>query len=100
MNTVDWVNPDTLRVTDEPTGTVRFEGGGIEVQVEIYGVNIPETFEPYIQRAVQLLTSFSITRTIEPEPEPSLIPDLTEPEPEEGIWTDFIHPEFQYNLYN
>ena len=91
MITVDWVDPDTLRVTNEPTGTVRFEGGGIEVQVEIYGVNIPETFEPYIQRAVQLLTSFSITpNRIEPEPEPSDIPDLAEPYPEEPIWPDFL----------
>ena len=90
MITVDWIDPDTLRVTNEPTGTVRFEGGGIEVQVEIYGVNIPETFESYIQRAVHLLTSFSIARVTEPDPEPTTSLADPEPEPEEPIWADFI----------
>ena len=103
MNTaVHWVNPDTLRISDgEVTGLLRFEGEGIEVNVEIYGGNIPNTIGPYIQRAIQLFDSFPvITNSTEPEPEPSLIPDLLEPEPEEGIWPDFINTEYQYNLYN
>ena len=97
MNTaVHWVNPDTLRISDgEVTGLVRFEGRGIEVNVEIYDGIIPNTFGPYIQRAIQLFDSFPvITNSTEPDPEPSLIPDLLEPDPEYGIWSDFLPIEY------
>ena len=97
MNSVHWVDPDTLRIAAGPTGLVRFEGNGIEVNVEIYGREIPDTIGPYIARAIQLFDSFPvITNSTEPEPEPLRIPDLNEPEPEEAIWPDFLLPEFLY----
>ena len=92
MNTeVHWVNPDTLRISEEVTGLLRFTGNGIEVNVEIYGGNVPNTFGAYIHRTIQLFDSFPvITSSTEPEAEPSTILDLLEPEPEEGIWPDFL----------
>jgi hypothetical protein len=96
MITVYWVNPDILRRSDgrfqESEGLVVVGG---EVNVEIYGDNIPNTIEQYIQRAVQLLNSVTVTPNVfEPEPEPSLILDLFEPEPEYGIWPVFLPIEY------
>ena len=98
MNSVHWVNPDSLRISDgEVTGLLRFEGDGIELNVEIYGGNIPNTIGPYVTRAIQLLDIFHVNiHLAEPEPEPSFLPDLQQPEPEESIWPDFILPEYLY----
>ena len=102
--TAYFVNPDTLRIAGGATGLVRLEGEGIEVNIEIYGGNIPTTIGPYIQRAIQLVNTFPvIDNSTEPDPEPSLIPDLAEPEPEASnpsAWEHFILPEYQYPVYN
>ena len=99
MNTVYWVDPDTLRISpngEEGTGLLRFEGNGIEVTVELYDTR-PRTIGPYIQRTIQLFDSFPIiTNATEPEPEPTSPPGDPEPEPEEPIWADFIDYQWQY----
>ena len=100
MNSVFWVNPDTLRISDgEMTGLLRFEGENIEVNVEIFGTDIPNTIQAYVIRATQLLDTFRLVNPhlVEPEPEPDYRANLPEPDYEAGIWTDFILPDYLYD---
>ncbi len=88
MLRINWVDPDTLRFTDQVTGTVSIGGIGIEVQVELFGQGVyPETQAEYVQRALQLLNTahINLVHFQEPEPEPELGPlnfPFPEPEPE------------------
>ena len=97
MYSVHWIDPDTLRVAAGPTGLVRFAGNRIEVNVEIYGEDVPDTIGPYIARTLELFERFPIiTNSTEPEPEPDFLPDLQEPQGEEPIWGDFIEGPYLY----
>ena len=84
MFAINWVNPDTLRTTQENTGTLRIEAPGIEIQIELFAQLESENWRDHIDRSLQLLNSIPRDRPTltlpEPDPEPALILDIPQPE--------------------
>ena len=71
MQTVNWVDPNSYRVTNEPTGTIRVEDFGIEVNIELVSPgSFPTDVLQYIDRALALLNSVRARLVQEPESEP------------------------------
>jgi hypothetical protein len=78
---IDWIDPNTIRPVQHPTGTLRITAPGIELDIEVFNTFGPLTNPvEYITRAVNLLLRVQRTQGItvgEPESEPEPLPPLT-----------------------
>ena len=92
---IAWVNQDTLRVVTDPTGLLRIDGPGIEVNVEVFEEYTPTvTRGQVIARGLALLLQASSCLGIfvarEPESEPEFLAaesePFPEPEPSLDVW--------------
>ena len=95
MLRINWVNPDTLRHSLEPTGLLGIGQGRVEIQIELLGSGgVHSDWITHVESAHRLLESVLEELGHIPEPEPEIpsgifIPSPFEPDPEEPCLDDF-----------